>query len=44
MREMISMVVVLTVLSAFSGGLLAALKDGTKERIALKTGNPIPKP
>lgn len=33
MREMISMVVVLTVLSAFSGGLLAALKDGTKERI-----------
>jgi electron transport complex protein RnfG len=27
------MVVVLTVLSAFSGGLLAALKDGTKERI-----------
>lgn len=33
MREMINMVVVLTVLSAFSGGLLAALKDGTKERI-----------
>jgi len=33
MREMIMMVVVLTFLSAASGGLLAALKDGTKERI-----------
>ena len=30
---MIKMVVVLTVLSAFSGGLLAALRDGTQERI-----------
>lgn len=30
---MIKMVVVLTILSSFSGGLLAALKDGTKERI-----------
>ena len=33
MREMIKMVVVLTVLSALSGGLLAALRDGTQERI-----------
>jgi electron transport complex protein RnfG len=33
MQEMIKMVVVLTILTSFSGGLLAALKDGTKERI-----------
>ncbi|MBF0203900.1 MAG: RnfABCDGE type electron transport complex subunit G [Desulfamplus sp.] len=33
MREMINMVIVLTVLSAFSGGLLAAVKTGTKEQI-----------
>ncbi|MDM8524175.1 RnfABCDGE type electron transport complex subunit G [Desulfococcaceae bacterium HSG8] len=33
MREMIKMVVVLTVLSAFSGGLLAAIRDNTKEKI-----------
>lgn len=33
MREMIKMVVVLTVISLLSGGLLAALRDGTKERI-----------
>jgi electron transport complex protein RnfG len=33
MGEMIKMIVVLTILSSFSGGLLAALKDGTKERI-----------
>ncbi|MCG6908963.1 MAG: RnfABCDGE type electron transport complex subunit G [Deltaproteobacteria bacterium] len=33
MRELIKMVVVLTVLSSFSGGLLAAVKNGTKERI-----------
>jgi len=33
MREMILMVVVLTCLSAVSGGLLAAIKDNTKERI-----------
>lgn len=33
MREMIKMVVVLTILSSLSGGLLAYLKDGTKERI-----------
>ncbi len=33
MRDMIKMVVVLTVLSAFSGGLLAAIRNGTKERI-----------
>jgi Na+-translocating ferredoxin:NAD+ oxidoreductase subunit G len=33
MGEMIKMVVVLTILSSFSGGLLATLKDGTRERI-----------
>jgi electron transport complex protein RnfG len=33
MREMIKMVVVLTVLSAFSGGLLAAIRNGTQEKI-----------
>lgn len=33
MREMIKMVVVLTVISLASGGLLAALRDGTQERI-----------
>ncbi len=33
MREMIQMVVVLTILSIVSGGLLAALKDNTKEKI-----------
>ncbi|MBF0229296.1 MAG: RnfABCDGE type electron transport complex subunit G [Desulfamplus sp.] len=33
MREMINMVVVLTLLSAFSGGLLAAVRTGTKDQI-----------
>lgn len=33
MREMIKMVVVLTVLSAVSGGLLAAVRNGTQEKI-----------
>ncbi len=33
MNEMIKMVVVLTILSAFSGGLLAAVRNGTKEKI-----------
>ncbi|QTA91181.1 RnfABCDGE type electron transport complex subunit G [Desulfonema magnum] len=33
MREMIRMVLVLTILSAFSGGLLAAIRDNTKEKI-----------
>ena len=33
MREMISMVVVLTVLAAFSGGILSALKDSTADKI-----------
>ena len=33
MREIIKMVVVLTVLSAASGGLLAAVRSGTMERI-----------
>jgi len=34
MKEMIKMVVVLTILSCFSGGLLAKLRDVTKEPIA----------
>lgn len=33
MRELIKMVVVLTVLSSFSGGLLAGLRNGTAARI-----------
>jgi electron transport complex protein RnfG len=33
MREMIQMIVVLTILSCISGGLLASIKDGTKEQI-----------
>lgn len=33
MKDMIKMVVVLTVLAAFSGGLLAAIRDNTIERI-----------
>jgi len=33
MREMISMIVVLTVLTAVSGGLLAAVRSGTMSRI-----------
>ncbi len=33
MREMIKMVVVLTILSSFSGGLLASIRNETKERI-----------
>lgn len=33
MREMIKMILVLLVLSSFSGGLLAAIKNGTKDRI-----------
>ncbi len=36
MREMIHMVVVLTVLSAFSGGLLAALRESTQEQIEVQ--------
>ncbi|MGB5984485.1 MAG: RnfABCDGE type electron transport complex subunit G [Desulfobacterales bacterium] len=36
MNEMIKMVVVLTVLSALSGGLLAAIKDNTAERIEIQ--------
>ncbi|MBW2366706.1 MAG: FMN-binding protein [Deltaproteobacteria bacterium] len=36
MKEMIKMVVVLTILSAFSGGLLAKLKDETKDRIEVQ--------
>jgi len=33
MREMIKMVIVLMILSSFSGGLLAAIRNGTKDRI-----------
>ncbi|MFP3980155.1 MAG: RnfABCDGE type electron transport complex subunit G [Desulfobacterales bacterium] len=33
MREMVKMVIVLTVLSSLSGGLLAALKNNTQDRI-----------
>lgn len=33
MKDMIKMVVVLTVLSSFSGGLLAAVRSNTKDRI-----------
>jgi Na+-translocating ferredoxin:NAD+ oxidoreductase subunit G len=33
MNEMIKMVVVLTVLAALSGGLLAAVRTGTSEQI-----------
>ncbi len=33
MREMIKMVIVVTVLASFSGGLLASVRNGTKERI-----------
>ena len=33
MREMINMIVVLTVLSALSGGLLASVRSGTMEKI-----------
>ncbi len=33
MREMINMIVVLTVLTAFSGGLLAAVQSGTQDKI-----------
>jgi len=33
MREMVKMVIVLTILSSFSGGLLAAIRSGTRDRI-----------
>ncbi|MBW2438263.1 MAG: RnfABCDGE type electron transport complex subunit G [Deltaproteobacteria bacterium] len=33
MREMIKMIIVLTILATLSGGLLAAIRDNTKERI-----------
>ena len=36
MREMISMIVVLTVLTVISGGLLAAVKSGTEEQIEMQ--------
>jgi Na+-translocating ferredoxin:NAD+ oxidoreductase RnfG subunit len=37
MREIINMIVVLTVISLASGGLLAALREGTQERIEIQT-------
>ena len=37
MRELIKMIVVLTVISFASGGLLAALREGTQERIEIQT-------
>jgi Na+-translocating ferredoxin:NAD+ oxidoreductase subunit G len=37
MREMIKMIVVLTAISLASGGLLAALREGTQERIEIQT-------
>ncbi len=36
MNDMVKMVVVLTVLTAFSGGLLAAIRDGTLEQIEIQ--------
>jgi len=33
MRDMLKMIVVITVLAGFSGGLLAAVRNGTKQRI-----------
>lgn len=33
MREIVKMIVVLTLLSCFSGGLLAAIRSGTKDKI-----------
>jgi len=33
MREMVKMVIVLTILSSFSGGLLAAIRNNTQDRI-----------
>jgi electron transport complex protein RnfG len=36
MREMIKMLLVLTILSTFSGGLLAAINNKTKEKIQLQ--------
>jgi electron transport complex protein RnfG len=36
MRELIKMVVVLVVLTSFSGGLLAAIRNGTKEKIEIQ--------
>ncbi|MFC1877870.1 RnfABCDGE type electron transport complex subunit G [Thermodesulfobacteriota bacterium] len=36
MREMIKMIVVLTILCSFSGGLLAAIRNGTKDKIEVQ--------
>lgn len=36
MREMLKMVVVLTVITVCSGGLLASIQNGTKDRIAVQ--------
>ncbi len=39
MRDMMKMVIVLTVLASFSGGLLAAIRNNTKEQIELQQLN-----
>lgn len=39
MRDMMKMVIVLTVLASFSGGLLAAIRNNTKEKIELQQLN-----
>lgn len=44
MREMISMIVVLTVLTAASGFLLSAVQSGTKERIEIQVLNVVQAP
>jgi len=36
MNEMVKMVVVLTILTAFSGGLLASIRNGTAEKIEIQ--------
>ncbi len=36
MQELVKMVVILTILSAISGGLLAAVRNGTKDQIELQ--------
>lgn len=39
MRDMVKMVIVLTILASFSGGLLAAIRNNTKEKIELQQLN-----
>ena len=44
MKEMIKMVVVLTILSSLSGLVLAALKDATNEKIEIAELSLVKKP